>query len=594
MSSASIVVRLWFLTAVCFGAGAFVWNIFDQPYEACIWLILGPIAALIGSLPALVLLFICMVPLQHLVKTVQKKYIALITIELLITLGYGVAAGIVETSFNYDDDPWLKFLTTTGLYTAVLFVPACTAVILSHKKISTYFSENIPLSNQINTNMESNYTTEPSGYSNQKPSQSNKTLIKGIITGVLILVLLIPTIFISELVTERQDRKDKIINEASNSWAGNQILSGPYLYIPYKNAAQHITLLPDNTDVKGDITPEDRQRSIYKVLLYKSVITGKGNFSFKLPKEADAASLQLSDAKLCFGISDFKGIEDRIVITFNNTDYELSPGLPTADVDSNGLSAPVILTETDLLDNIAFTYNIKIKGSGRLHFIPAAGNSSFALQSAWSSPSFDGSTIPNDHQVSDSGFTAKWVFNKANLPFPTVLHNGNTIKSKVDFGVSILQPVDDYAKTTRCIKYAIMFIGLTFALFFIVEIMQKKPVHPVQYVLVGLALVIFYSLLLSISEFIHFDLAYFIAAVATVLLISLYAKSHFKKWKTAGLFASVLGSLYAFNYVLISLEDTALLAGSVALFIVLAIVMYASRKINWYGTGTTNAATEVA
>jgi inner membrane protein len=590
MNSSSIAVRLWFLTAVCFGIGAFAWNIFDQYGEAWLWLFLGPVAALVGSLPALVVLFMSIAPINNWFKTVQNKFIALIAVELLITAAYGLTAGLISTSFNYDDEPWLNFLRITGLCTAGLFAAACTAVLLSHNKIAHYFSGNIALSTQINTFMETNYATEPVGNFNPKPS-SNKTLIKGIITGVLILVLLIPTFFISELVTERQERKEKIINEASNSWAGNQILSGPYLFIPYKNGAQHIAILPENIDVKGDITPEDRQRSIYKVLLYKSVISGKGNFSFKLPKEVDIANLQLSDAKLCFGISDFKGIEDKVVIKFNNTDYELSPGLPTADIDSNGLAASLPLTETDLQNNIDFSYSVKIKGSGRLHFIPAAGNSSFALQSTWPSPSFDGTTIPNDHNVNDSGFNAKWIFNKANLPFTTVLRNGNSIKGKVDFGVSILQPVDDYAKTTRCIKYAIMFIGLTFALFFIVEIMQKKPVHPVQYVLVGLALVIFYSLLLSIGEFIHFDYAYLIAAVATVSLISLYAKSHFKTWKIAGLFASVLGSLYAFNYVLISLEDTALLVGSVALFIVLAIVMYASRKINWYGS---DAIAEVA
>lgn len=594
MSSSSIVVRLWFLTAVCFGLGAFVWNIFDSYNYGWILLLAGPFVALIGGLPALVILYITIKPVQNRFKTLQKKYIALITVELLITLGYGIIAGIFNTSFNHAHDPLLKFLITTGFCTAALFFSACTAVILSHNKISNYFSENIPLLNQINTNMESNYTTEPSAYRNERPAQSNKTLIKGIITGVLILVLMIPTIFISELVTERQNRKEKIMNEASNSWAGNQVLSGPYLYIPYKTEARHITILPDNIDVNGDIIPEDRERSIYKVLLYKSVITGKGNFSFKLPKDLDASGLQLSGARLCFGISDFKGIEDKIVIQFNNTDYELSPGLPVNDIDSNGLSSAVTLSETDLQNPVSFNYAIKIKGSGRLHFMPSGGNSSFALQSTWPSPSFDGTTIPNDHHVSDSGFTAKWTFNKANLPFSTVMHDGKTIKDKMDFGVSILQPIDDYAKTTRCIKYAIMFIGLTFSLFFIVEIMQKKPVHPVQYVLVGLALVIFYSLLLSISEFIHFDLAYLIAAAATVSLISLYAKSHFKTWKIAGLFASVLGSLYAFNYVLISLEDTALLVGSVALFIVLAIAMYASRKINWYGTDSTNVATEVA
>ena len=129
-------------------------------------------------------------------------------------------------------------------------------------------------------------------------------------------------------------------------------------------------------------------------------------------------------------------------------------------------------------------------------------------------------------------------------------------------------------------------------MFFIVEIMQKKPVHPIQYILVGLALVIFYSLLLSISEYIHFDYAYLIASAATVLLISWYSKSHFKKWKTASLFFIVLSALYGFNYVLISLEDSALLIGSIGLFIVLATVMYASRKINWYNP-TLNSSTEM-
>ena len=134
----------------------------------------------------------------------------------------------------------------------------------------------------------------------------------------------------------------------------------------------------------------------------------------------------------------------------------------------------------------------------------------------------------------------------------------------------------------RSIKYAILVIGLTFALFFIVEILQKNPVHPIQYILVGLALVIFYSLLVSISEFIPFDSAYLIAAIATIILITLYTKSHFKNWKTAGIFFGVLSGLYGFIYTLISLEDTALLTGSIALFVVLAIAMYATRKINWY------------
>jgi inner membrane protein len=164
-----------------------------------------------------------------------------------------------------------------------------------------------------------------------------------------------------------------------------------------------------------------------------------------------------------------------------------------------------------------------------------------------------------------------------------VIYEG-TLKDNISsFGVSMLQPADQYGKTMRSVKYAILFIGLTFALFFIVELMQQKPVHPVQYALVGLALIIFYTLLLSISEFIAFDLAYLVAATATVTLITLYAKGHFQSWKTASVFAAVLSSLYGFIFILIRLEDTALLVGSIGLFIVLALVMYASRKVNWYG-----------
>jgi inner membrane protein len=226
--------------------------------------------------------------------------------------------------------------------------------------------------------------------------------------------------------------------------------------------------------------------------------------------------------------------------------------------------------------------SLKIKGSERLYFTPLAGNSSFVMQSKWSNPSFDGNALPTERTVGDSGFTAKWNFNKASLPFTTVLKRTEINKNNFAFGVAMVQPADQYAKTSRSVKYAILIIGLTFALFFIIELMQKKALHPVQYVLVGLALSIFYTLLLSISEIILFDYAYLIAASATVILIMLYAKGHFNNWATASIFGGILSALYGFIFVLIRLEDTALLVGSIGLFIVLALVMYASRKINWY------------
>jgi len=345
-------------------------------------------------------------------------------------------------------------------------------------------------------------------------------------------------------------------------------------------------LLPENLAITGNLSPEIRPRSIYKVLLYKSTLSTTGNFFIRLPKEIDPAALQLTDAKICFGITDFKGIEERIAVNFNGTSYELSPGLPGNDIDTNGLSAPINLSLADFGKNIVFNMHLKIKGSEQLHFVPLSGNTSVALQSAWNNPSFDGNNLPGERSVDKDGFAAKWTINKANLPYGTVLQPTEFNKNNFAFGVSMLQPADQYAKTMRSVKYAILFIGLTFSLFFIVEVMQKKPLHPVQYVLVGLALVIFYTLLLSLSEFVLFDLAYLIASLATISLITLYAKGHFSNWKTTSLFGLVLCGLYGFIFVLIRLEDTALLVGSIGLFLVLALVMYGSRKINWYNNNT--------
>ena len=304
---------------------------------------------------------------------------------------------------------------------------------------------------------------------------------------------------------------------------------------------------------------------------------------YKFLEDIDTSTIDWKNAKICFGISDFKGIQQKITAQINNAAYDLSAGLPTNEIDTTGLSAPITLTADNTGKEIAFELPLKIKGSDQLHFVPLAGNSQFNITSNWNSPSFDGNTLPAERNLNNKGFEANWNFNKANLPFNTVLKNFNFKKNDYAFGVSLLQPTDQYAKTLRCVKYAILFIGLSFSLFFIVEIMQKKPFHPVQYVLVGLALIIFYTLLLSISEFLLFDTAYLIASAATVLLITFYAKSHFKSWKVATVFTGVIGFIYGFIFVLIRLEDTALLVGSIGLFVILALAMYASRKINWYG-----------
>jgi len=472
---------------------------------------------------------------------------------------------------------------------ASLFTGGLVSIILNKKLINRFFNqyETPHLFTKIK-NTSPMYDENTSTTVNPRPAAnpSNKILIKGIITASLILIMLIPTAFIQSLITEREDRQHDVVEEVSSKWAKQQTLSAPYLVIPYTEGKtgtlkQNLLILPAELNVKGSITEEDRKRSIYKVLLYKTGLNFSG--SFHAANINDSAVLLLNEAKLCFGLSDFRGIEDKLNITFNNQSYTLLPGLPNITIDSTGLSVPVNINAADFNRGINFNLDIALRGSGSLHFLPVASYSNYNIQSPWPNPSFDGNTLPSQRTVSTQGFLASWKFNAANLSFTNIIKDSDhpDIKSTA-FGVSLVQPADQYAKSMRSAKYAILIIGLTFVLFFVFELLQKKPVHPVQYALIGMALVIFYILLLSVSEIILFEYAYIIAAVATIILIALYAKSHFSNLRSAIIIGLLLTGLYGLIYVLISLEDTALLVGSIALFIVVAIIMYVTRKINWY------------
>jgi inner membrane protein len=424
--------------------------------------------------------------------------------------------------------------------------------------------------------------------------QRNKIFFKGIIMGFLILIMIIPTVFVNNLVNERKLRQREIVREVSDKWSDAQTIAGPYLFVPYKiflktpdgkdaTATSAFWILPETLNVNGTINHQLRKRSIYNVLLYRANLKHTGNFVIKVPKDLDSANIVWKDVQLCYGISDFRGIEEKIVVNFKGKEYELAPGLPSSTISKKGLSVPVDLGTGDLNQTINFGTRTRIKGSEEITFLPLGGNSVFSLSSKWPSPSFTGSVLPDERKISDSGFSAEWKFNKANLPFNTVLKDQNAAELDFKFGITLLQPADQYTKTERSVKYAILFIGLTFGLFFIVEITQKKPVHPLQYILIGLALVIFYTLLLSISEFIHFDIAYLISALAVITMITLYSKQLFNNNRSSLLTGGIVTMQYIFIFVLIRLEDTALLVGSIGLFIVLGLVMYASRKIDWYG-----------
>lgn len=585
MKTIKIAAQIWFIASAVFGIGCFIYSLLDTSLP--IWSgVFGIILALIGSLPFFFVLLISLLLLRKINISVSQKKWSLFTICVFCCAIYGIPGAMMLDAFGSTD-----MLTSILIFTSALLVSAICGLFKVANQLNQFFNIN---NQSLKSNHQMETTTDNSNEPFASRTGSNKILIKAIITGVLILVMLIPTIFISNLVRERQSRQAEVVNEVSDKWAQSQKLTGPFIFLPYKiinidekkkvtEQLRHLIILPDVLDVNGQIFPEIRLRSIYKVLLYRASLNNTGNFKFKIPKEIDNSLVQWQDAKICYGLSDFKGIEERMVINFDGTDFELSPGLPSAEISEKGLSASIPLSALDSEKKLNFKMKLKIKGSEQLQFVPLAGDSRFTLQSDWASPSFDGSNLPSIRTVNDSGFTATWTINKANLPFGILLKDFKFDLNDLAFGVTMVQPADGYAKTDRSIKYAILFISLTFSLFFIIELLQKKSIHPVQYILIGLALIIFYTLLLSMSEFIPFDFSYMIAAIATILLISFYAFSHFRSLKTASVFGSVLAILYGFTFVLIRLEDTALLLGSIGLFIILALAMYASKKINWYG-----------
>jgi inner membrane protein len=600
MSSGFLAARIWFITSVVLTAGILVVLLFSFP-ESWYMFIPAFLGLMIGGFPVFILLAMVL----PFLKRISESFNTRVSLTILLCGACALLYGIVFTGFTF---PWsggadfwsssIKFML--GI-TGVLFTGSLITLWFSQKQMQSYFTGGpiTSLSNQQSYMETTNYPGDQ--YPENKSSRSNRILIKGAVTAALIGIMMIPTVYINELVRERQSNQEAVVKEVNSRWSEAQTLTGPYIYLPFKatgtdaagkpvETTQHILIIPDNLHVTGQIDHEIRVRSIYKVLLYRASLLNKGDIVLQVPKELSQNLIQWQDARICFGISDFKGIEEKLIIRFNGVDNELSPGLPTGEVDEKGLSAPVVLSPADIGKSIAFSMNIKIKGSEMLHFVPLSGNSDFTVRSTWPNPSFDGNNLPTERTVTPDGFTAKWVFNKANLPFGTVLKDFKFDQSALAFGVTMVQPADQYAKTNRSVKYAILVIGLTFSLFFIIELMQQKPIHPVQYVLIGLGLVIFYSLLLAISEFIAYDLAYLIASVSTILLIGLYAQSHFKSWKSAGIFTGVLTLLYGFIFILIRLEDTALLVGSIGLFIILAITMYASKKVDWYGQEKTGIA----
>jgi inner membrane protein len=434
----------------------------------------------------------------------------------------------------------------------------------------------------------------------------NSVGLRMIIIGVLSLVMLTPAVFVSELIDERQQRRDTVIAEVSEKWGAQQTISGPVLTVPYKalvqtqntdekgvvrTATQQVTqyahILPDTIDIRTALTPEVRYRGIYQIVLYRSVLRVRGRISLAGLKDLSVPfdDFYWNDAFVGLGLSDVKGIRDSVSMLWNGTKLEANPGLPTNDVLASGLAAKPVITraDADAKAQYEFTVDMNLNGSGELFFTPLGRQTHVAVSAAWGDPSFVGAFLPVSREVSGAKFSAEWNVLHLNRNYPqqwTGVSSPSVGNST--FGVKLKMALDEYQKTTRSAKYAIMFIVLTFLAFFMAEVLNKRVLHPIQYVLIGLALSIFYTLLLSISEQTAFNRAYLLSSVAIIGLIGLYTRSVLGSNLAAGIITGILTVLYGFLFIVLQLEDYALLMGSVGLFVILALVMYITRKVDWF------------
>lgn len=411
------------------------------------------------------------------------------------------------------------------------------------------------------------------------------------IIAFLTLVLLIPSFLIQDLISERESRRDSVVEEVSQKWGKGQTITGPVISVPYRyylgnddeveQAIRYAHFLPEDLSIEGSIVPEERYRGIYKVIVYNSSLSISGNFASLVPSSLNIPpeDFMIEEAFVSVGISDMTGIKEAIKINWDNEEYTANPGIESNDVLESGIS---ISPDLIAAKKSHFDFEINLNGSSSLLFTPVGEQTNVQLTSGWPNPSFTGNFLPVDREINSSGFNATWNVLHLNRNFSQQWVGTNREISDSAFGVDLLLSVDKYQKTMRTAKYAIMYISLTFLTFFMIELLSKRVIHPVQYLLIGLALLVFYTLLLAISEYLVFKVAYLLASAAIILLITIYSYSVLSDKLKTGIVFGVLAILYGYLYILMQLQDYALLIGSLGLFVILALVMFLTRNIDWF------------
>jgi inner membrane protein len=411
-----------------------------------------------------------------------------------------------------------------------------------------------------------------------------------LIVGCLIVLLLVPLFMIQALIAERQINRNVSVKEISKSWAGPQTIAGPILTTITMGEKMNKEgnkietrkrnfYLPENLSVEAKVIPEKRYRGIYSTIVYKTDLKINGSFSNQKIKEI-FSDPSIKESYLSININDPRGIQENVIVKWNNIEQTVIPGLKDKNIFTNGFHSDISINK-DQLDSV-FEINLTLNGVDEINFVPVGKNTEVKVSSTWNDPSFTGNFLPSQRDINDKGFTATWNVNHFNRQFPQEWSQSSYDIFKDKFGVKFYIAADEYQQTMRSSKYGLLLIIFTFVSFFLVEVFSGKAIHPIQYLLIGLALIIFYSMLLALSEYILFQYSYLIAGSLVIGLITLYTKSIYKNRNIVLSISAMLISFYGFVYVLLQLQDYSLLLGNIALFLILAAIMFFTRKVNWF------------
>lgn len=420
--------------------------------------------------------------------------------------------------------------------------------------------------------------------------------------------LMIPMSKINQIIWERNALAESAKEEVTDKWSNGQVLGGVVLSVPafeiikstddkgvskITKEAIKLHFLPNDLKIEGDVKVEERHRGIYTIPLYKTKIVMTGDFkdlNFKdqsqrgFPLEVD-----FKKAILSIGISEFRGL-DKFEVKWGieklDRSLKTEVGPMSSGLFSNSINAEdVDVSEIQKNKKGQFYIQMELRGSEFLDFYPSGNTTSVSITSNWGSPSFQGAFLPESHKIMEDNFSASWKVLGFNREVPKSWEGNKPNIGNIDsikFGVDLYSPLQNYQLTERAIKYVLLFIALTFITVFFIEIVNKIKIHPIQYTMIGFSLVLFYLLLLSLSEHLGFEVSYFIASVSTVFSITMYMLSLTKNRNWTSVVFIQLSFLYGFLYVLLNLESFALVIGAFGLWFILSVLMYATRKINWF------------